>query len=355
MGLYIRGGRYYFRKKIEGKVYYKALGIKKGQENLLSERLKQVEDEVTAKHYGLSYKPYHEVKFLDYCEKYLKSKLYKKTLHRDRQYLHVIGEIWRDLPLSVISKKHTEKLEAALFKRKLKPSSVNRYFEILRHLFNMAIEDGHIKENPCKFYIPYVEDGQRKPLTREELSRILEAASFIQEHPRSQLQSIIYDLIIFALSTGMRLSEILKLKKSYIRDDIVFYPITETKYRRRVYSQNKKVKAVCLNKIAMGIITKQKNVDDYVFPLKWRDANVIRKTMARIREDSGVQDFTFHQLRHTVSTVVASQVNLAAAKTILGHSDIKTTLKYTHPGIEEQRKGVAKIGEFVAALISPPD
>ncbi len=80
----------------------------------------------------------------------------------------------------------------------------------------------------------------------------------------------------------MRLSEILNLKKSYIRDDVIFYPISETKYKRRIYSQNKKVETICLNSRAMGIIGKQKSNDDFVFPLKWRDPNVIRKTIGRI-------------------------------------------------------------------------
>jgi integrase len=213
----------------------------------------------------------------------------------------------------------------------------------------MAIEDRYLKENPCKYYRKFAEDGYRRALTKEELQRILESAKKIQEKPKSKLQSIIYDLIVFSLNTGMRLSEILNLKRDYIKDGIIFYPITETKYRSRVYSPNKKFKVICLNSIAIGIIGKQKG-EDFIFPLKRRNPNVIRKTMAKIRKASGVKDFTFHQLRHTVSTVISSQVSLATAKTILGHADIKTTLKYTHPEIEEQKKGVAKIEQYFKSL-----
>jgi integrase len=261
------------------------------------------------------------IKFVEYSEKYLKSKKYKKTVHRDSQYLTVIAEVWGNISLSQISKKDIEKLENALFertkdkerKKKIKPSSVNRYFEILRHFFNMAIEDGYLKKNPAKFYIPYVEDGQRRSLTKDEISRILESAKFIEQNPRSPFQGIIYDLIVFALQTGMRLSEIVNLKKSYIRDDIIFYPVSQTKYKRRTRSQNKKVKVICLNSKAKSIVDKMKSDDDYVFPLRWRDPNVIRKTVKRIRDISGVEDFTFHQLRHTVSTIVSSAVSLAKA------------------------------------------
>jgi len=52
---------------------------------------------------------------------------------------------------------------------------------------------------------------------------------------------------------------------------------------------------------------------------------------------------TFHQLRHTASTVLSSRVSLATAKKVLGYADIKTTLKYTHPEIEERKKGDAKM------------
>jgi len=351
LGLYIRNNRYYFKKEIHGKKYYRALKLKRGQEALLSARLKQIEEEVLAEHFGIPYSPNNQISFLDYAEKYLNAKKYKKRWERDKQSLLKIAECIGDPSLFRIGKSHIEKLENFLFSRNLKSSTVNRYFEVLRHFFNLAIEDGYLSENPVRFYIPFVEDGERRSLTTEEIKSILESAKFIKENSRTQLQSIIYDIIVFALNTGMRLSEILNLKKSYIRDDVIFYPISETKYKRRIYSQNKKVKTICLNSRAMGIIGKQKSNDDFVFPLKWRDPNVIRKTIARIRELSGVNDFTFHQLRHTVSTLISSQVSLATAKTILGHSDIKTTLKYTHPGIEEQRRGVAKIEEYFDVLL----
>lgn len=182
------------------------------------------------------------------------------------------------------------------------------------------------------------------------IRRILDTAKRIQDNPKPNMQGLIHDLIIFALNTGMRLSEVLNLKKSYIKDDIVFYPITETKYRRRLYSSNSKFKAVCLNSIALGIVQKMNSPDDYVFPLKRRHPSAVRKTVAKIRKITGIEDFCFHQLRHTTSTIISSQVGLATAKTILGHSDIKTILRYTHPEIEEQRKGVAKMVTYLADL-----
>ena len=361
MGLYIRGNRYYFKKMIGGKVYYKALKLKRGQERLLSARMNQVEEEILSEHFGFPYSSVKRINFIDYCKIYLEKKKHKKSWALDKQRIMIMAEFLGDPPLSRIGKSHIEKLEKYLFSkkisktRKMRPSTVNRYFEILNNLFNMAVEDGYITENPVKHYQKFVEEGTRRALSLEELQEVLKSAFYIQENSRSFVQSIIFDLISFAINTGMRLSEILNLKKSYIQGDVIFYPLSETKYRRRTYSKNNKVKAVCINNKALDVIKNQKSGTEYVFPLRRRNPAVIRRSVTRIREITGIKDFSFHQLRHTTSTIVSSSVGIAVAKTILGHSDIKTTMRYTHPGIDEQRKGVAKMGEIYSKLLDEID
>jgi integrase len=76
-----------------------------------------------------------------------------------------------------------------------------------------------------------------------------------------------------------------------------------------------------------------------------------RGTNHKLRKDSGISDFTFHQLRHTASTIISSQSSLATAKTVLGYADIKTTLQYTDPGLDEQRKSVKKLGKYFEAVV----
>jgi len=106
----------------------------------------------------------------------------------------------------------------------------------------------------------------------------------------------------------------------------------------------------CLVMMAAAIITKQEGGGEYVFNMEWRHPRAIRKTVFRVRKISKVEDFTFHQIRHFVSTYLSSAVSLATAQTVLGHQDIKTTLRYTHPDLDEQRKGVRKIEKFIKNL-----
>jgi integrase/recombinase XerC len=353
MGAYRRGLWWHYKKQIEGITYVRALKIKRGMEDLLPERIRQVEKELIAKHYGLPYQKFETITMDKYLEKYIEQKRDKKSLDRDVQRLGIISEFLGDPPLDSINKSDIQKLERHLFDdRHLKAATVNRYFEVLRSFLNLASEDKHLTENPCKFYQRFIEDGQRRALSKEELKIILDAAKKIQEGSKAtSIQSKIYDLILFGLNSAMRLSEILNLKKFYIRDDLILYPITETKYRRRSYQKNDKVKVICLNSIAQEILGRQKSKDEFIFPIKRRQPNTIRKVIARIRKTTGVKDFHFHQLRHTVSTMIASSAGLATAKLILGHSDISTTLKYTHPGIDEQRKGVTNLYTIISELV----
>lgn len=49
-------------------------------------------------------------------------------------------------------------------------------------------------------------------------------------------------------------------------------------------------------------------------------------------------DFHHHQLRHTFATLLSGLADLAQAKEMLGHQDIKTTMRYSYPGLEKAQQ-----------------
>lgn len=352
MTVYIVNNRYYFKRMIEGRTYYQALRLRRGQESLLSARLQQVEEEILARHFNIPIESIKKIGFISYCRRYLERNHHKKSWDRDHQRLRKVMEIWGDPGLQEISRAHIEKLEKTLFSWGLKPSTVNRYFELLRHLFNQAIEDGYLTDNPTRTYESFVEDSGGRALSNEEISAVLTAAMNIQAAAKTSIQRVIYDLILFGLMTGLRLSEILNLRRSWIRDDVIYMPISQTKSRRRTMARAPgAVRITTLNHSALDIIKRQRSRDSFVFPVSWRNPNAVFYAVRQIRKLSGVQDFHFHQLRHTVSTIVSASSGLATAKAVLGHADLKTTLKYTHPAIAEQRQSVEKLDQTLRPLI----
>jgi len=352
MGVFLKHGRvYHYKRMIDGRRYYRSLGLKKGQESMLSARIKQIDDEITATAYGLPI-PGRATTLSAYKKTYLKHKAHKKSLDRDTQRLAYIVDALPDLPLRQYRAAHFEDLERILREDGKGTTTINRYMELLRHLFNLAAEDGILTANPLAHWEPFVEDGTRRALTDDEIGRVLAALKDIRADKRfKSIRHVVEDLVLFALATGMRLSEILNLRRDQIHDDVISLPISATKSRRRGISKQR-VKLIVLNIVALDIIRRQPETgDSYIFQLQRRHPNIMFYISKTIREKSGVKDFTFHALRHTASTIISAQSSLAAAKAVLGHADIQTTLRYTHPGLEEQRASVAKLGDHLLKII----
>jgi len=352
MGAYLRGRWWWYRRTIDKHEYRAPLKLHKGQESMLSGRMKQMDDRITALHFGLPI-PDGTTKLSEYAKTYLKRKAHKKSIDRDKQRLDYIQDVWPDLPLAQYRHSHMDDLERQLKEDELKPATVNRYMELVRHMFNCAIEDGLLSKNPLAHYEPYVEDGTRRALSDDEIKAVFAALDGIKANKRfGRTRFLVRDLMLFALVTGMRLSEILNLRHDQIHEDTIALPMSATKSRRRGPASKQRYKIIVLNDIARSIIGRQPESEDgYIFGLSRRHPNIMFYITKAIREKSGVHDFTFHTLRHTASTLISSQSSLAVARIVLGHADIKTTLRYTHPGIEEQRVSVSKLGTHISGLV----
>jgi integrase len=67
----------------------------------------------------------------------------------------------------------------------------------------------------------------------------------------------------------------------------------------------------------------------------------IKHSFAAARRRAGISDFHFHDLRHTfASHLVMAGVDLTSIKELLGHKDIKMTLRYAHLAPSHKVKAV---------------
>ena len=130
-----------------------------------------------------------------------------------------------------------------------------------------------------------------------------------------------------ALNTGMRKGKILKLKWDQVdlKHGFILLDITKNGERREV-PINETLKGV-LQGIARHI-----NASNVFYDSKtgspYKDVKRSFKTAIRRAK---IHDFKFHDLRHTFeSHLVMAGIDITTVKELLGHKDIKMTLRYAH-------------------------
>ena len=72
--------------------------------------------------------------------------------------------------------------------------------------------------------------------------------------------------------------------------------------------------------------------------------NGFKTQWRRVKRDSGVEDFRFHDTRHTAATrLVRATGNLKLAQRLLGHTEIGTTSRYAHVTDADLRAGMEAV------------
>lgn len=206
----------------------------------------------------------------------------------------------------------------------VKPATVYQELALLRRMFNVAIKEWEwLKENPVSKISFSVGDRNARDrwLTAEEERRLLLSAS------PEWLKSI----IIFALHTGMRRSEILNLKWEDVDFNRKLIIVTKSK--------NNQKRAIPMSQTVYKLLKGIKVRDiSKVFPVT---VEALKDAFKRAVKKAGLKDFHFHDLRHTFATrLVQNGIDIFTVKELLGHKTITMTMRYAHHYPESLRHGV---------------
>ena len=137
-----------------------------------------------------------------------------------------------------------------------------------------------------------------------------------------------YDLVILLFDTGARYSEIANIQWSRINlnDRTINLWRSKVQNETTLYMSDR-VYEVLLRRS----ISKNKN-SVYVFEnRKGGPRGYVSQSIRKALRNAGLGDCKIHTLRHTHATrLIQNGMNLYEVKEILGHSDIKTTMRYAH-------------------------
>jgi integrase len=97
-----------------------------------------------------------------------------------------------------------------------------------------------------------------------------------------------------------------------------------------------------LEVVFLNLRSENAAADDLVFPSQkgtpLRPENILKRIIHPACERLGLPKVGWHTLRHTSATLLHEHEPLRVAQAILGHSDLQTTLGYTHvlPGWQRE-------------------
>lgn len=233
--------------------------------------------------------------------------------------------------------------------REIGRTTANRYTQALGHLFSIAIKEwGWLSENPVGNISKFKEPrGRVRYLSDDERVALL-AACKESDNP------YLYQVVVLALSTGARKMEILGLKWQDISFDRNAIVLNETKNgERRVLPLAGHAK-VLLKELSESRLLGC----EYVFPSKkvTRSANGrfiyqpidIRTAWECALKKAKIEDFRFHDLRHSAASYLAMNgATLAEISEVLGHKTLQMVKRYAHLSEAHTSTVVASMNERI--------
>lgn len=202
------------------------------------------------------------------------------------------------------------------------PASVNREYELLSRIFNLAIDVGKAELNPCARVKKFKLDNERyRYLTPPEEIALMNQLVDQRAH--------LHAMAIVALGLGLRKREQLNLRCDQVDffRNVVTASRTKGKRNREIPMDvlDERVRAVLLT------LCGKKKADEYVFinlgtKKPYTD---IKRSFATACRQAQVHNLEWHDLRATFCTRLAiAGYDAFTIKAIMGHRDMKTTERY---------------------------
>jgi len=339
-----RGNTYYIDFYVNGKRYRRAVG--KNKKDAI-EALRAIEGEIARGKFNLP--PKKRISFKEFAQFWLET--YSKVKNKPRTY-KVNEQRLRTHLLPYFGDKSLDSITPLMIeefiskkKSQIKPATINRCLALLSKIFNDAVRWGYLVNNPMKQVSKLNEPEQGfNYLTKEQVKKLLKNAS-----PNAR------PILMLAVYTGMRKGEILALKWEHIDFEKKIIKVEETPEGS---TKSKKVRYIPIHPDLLIELKKLKlkSRSEYVFPAE--DGGMrkdFRKALNYALKRAGLPRIRIHDLRHTfAANFIMSGGNILTLQKILGHSDLKMTMRYAHLAPDFFHQEIEKMNFTEKEKITPP-
>ncbi|SHO51916.1 tyrosine-type recombinase/integrase [Desulfopila aestuarii] len=245
-----------------------------------------------------------------------------KSFRDDRyRYREHIGKHLAKTRVSELEKKHISGIRGRM-EGTHKPQTIRHVLLLLQRMVRYGVKEGGLTYPPSlSFDMPTVKNEVTEDLTEKQLDHLIEV---LNNHPNKQIAN----LMKMAIATGMRRSELFRLKWEHINYERNFIKIVTPKGGTEV--------TIPLGAVARYILENHEKLDSpYVFPGKnggqRKDCKTaVRSLVEKLDLPKGFRPL--HGLRHTYASMLASsgEVEMHVLQKLLTHKSPAMTQRYAH-------------------------
>ena len=268
--------------------------------------------------------------YVDYVNEFLNAKIIegksKNTIERYEYYLNRIFEEI-NIPIGKLTIYHIRSYFMAEKNRGISDSTLNGYRSILCSFFGWLQKENLIQNNPvANLGVIKCAKRVREPFSEVEIEKLKSACTNVRD----------IAIIMFMLSTGCRISEIVELD----RDAINFVSLD-----CKVHGKGNKERLVYIDTVtAMYLKRYFATRDDdekalFVNRSKERfGVNGIQRMLKTLEKKTGIENVHPHRFRRTLATSLINHgMPIQEVAHILGHEKVDTTMRYIYIESEKVR------------------
>lgn len=297
-----------------------------------AKRKEDLKDITLRQFYETVYKPEH-------------SDIYKRESsvgNDDSIFEHRLADFHNRKMLS-IKPEEIEKLHQKT-KKELSPYTANRMLSLIKHMYSIAIKQGHIKsrENPAEFVRKFPEQSRDRFLQSDEIKRFFEALE-------NEDNQVFKNYVLLSLFTGQRRNSVLSMRWDNVdlKNGLIYIPDTKNGEPMQIpmTTQTKELlESMKVEAEGEWVIPSNKSASGHLEDPKrpWQD--LLRR--------AGIKNLRLHDLRRTQGSyqaITGASTNIIGKS--LGHKSTSATMIYARlsadPVREAMQKSTDKIMGFV--------